>query len=99
MKREDIANMTPGECLDETVFASIKNKLKRVREMHKNSDRALASIYQALDDMCIDSDTPIDTESADTLGEAINCYVQYGEGSLSKLMSVIKARYIDTEEE
>ena len=41
-------------------------------------------------DMCIDLDVHSDAENADTLEEAINCYVQYGEYNLSDLLKEIR---------
>lgn len=44
--------------------------------------------------MCIDLDIHSDTENADTLEKAINCYVQYGEYNLTDLLKEIKQQYI-----
>ena len=85
MKREDIPNMTSEQCSDELVMILIKRLLQKARRICEKADQALRDVYQALDDMCIDLDVNSDAENANTLEEAINCYVHYGEYNISKL--------------
>jgi hypothetical protein len=95
MKKESISEMTPEECSDELVMKSIKKLLQKARKKSKESDEALQAVYQAIDDMCIDLDVHSDAENADTLEEAINCYVQYGEYNLTDLLKEIRQQYVE----
>ena len=95
MKRENIPEMTPEECTDELAMISIKKLLQKARKKNKESDEALRAVYQAIEDMCIDLDASTDAENADTLEEAINCYVQYGEYNLTGLLNEIRHHYIE----
>lgn len=97
MKRENIVEMTPEECSDELVMMSIKKLLQKARKKSKESDEALRTVYKAIEDMCIDLDAHSDAENADTLEEAINCYVQYGEYNLTDLLKEIRQQYTTNE--
>lgn len=98
MKRENIVEMTPEECSDELVMMSIKKLLQKARKKSKESDEALRTVYEAIEDMCIDLDAHSYAENADTLEEAINCYVQYGEYNLTDLLKEIRQQYTTNEE-
>lgn len=93
MRRENILEMTPEECSDELVMMSVRKLLQKARKKNKESDEALREVYQAIEDMCIDLDVHSDAENANTLEEAINCYVQYGEYNLTDLLKEIRQQY------
>lgn len=93
MKRKNISEMTSEECSDELVMMSIKILLQKARKKSKESDEALRAVYKAIEDMCIDLDVYSDAENANTLEEAINCYVQYGEYNLTDLLKEIRQQY------
>lgn len=95
MKRKNISEMTPEECSDKLVTLSIKKLLQKARKKNEESDEALRAVYQAIENMCIDLDVHSDAENADTLEEAINCYVQYGEYNLTDLLKEIRQQYIE----
>ena len=97
MKRENILEMAPEECSNELVMMSIKKLLQKARKKSKESDEALRTVYKAIEDMCIDLDVHSDAENADTLEEAINCYVQYGEYKLTDLLKEIRQQYTTNE--
>lgn len=93
MKRTDIPNMTPIECQDELTFDVLKKLIIKARNANKKSENAQRMVYQALEDMCIDIDTPSKAENADSLGDAISCYIQYGEFGLKNIMNEVREAY------
>lgn len=97
MRIENVLEMTPEECSDELVMMSIKKLLQKARKKSKESDEALRVVYQAIEDMCIDLDVHSDAENANTLEEAINCYVLYGEYNLTDLLKEIRQQYTTNE--
>lgn len=88
MKREDILETTSEECSDELMV--VKKLLQKARKKNKESDEALRAVYQVIDNMDIDLNAYSDAENADTLEEAINCYIQYGEYNLTDLLEEIR---------
>ena len=97
MKMENTLEMASEECSDELVMMSIKKLLQKARKKSRESDEALRTVYKAIEDMCIDLDVRSDAENADTLEEAINCYVQYGEYNLTDLLKEIRQQYTTNE--
>ena len=93
MKRSDISNLTPEQCADELTLMEIKKILQKARKAQQKADATLTEVFQALEDMCIDLDVPSDAENADTLEEAVSCYVHYGEFGLKGLMKEIREQY------
>ena len=91
--QKNISEMTSEECSDELILAQVKKLLQKARKKNKEADEALQAVYQAIDSMCIDLDAHSDAENADTLEDAINCYVQYGEYNLSDLVKEIRQQY------
>lgn len=66
--------------------------IETAKELQDKASMALNLIYEALDDLGIDSDNvKTGAENADNLRDAISCYVQYGEYSIDGLMKEIKA--------
>lgn len=93
MKRTEISKLTAQEAADELVLMEVSKLLQKARKAQKKADEALQSVYQALEDMCIDLDVPTKAENADNLLEAVYCYAQYGEFGCKNLVSEIRAQY------
>lgn len=93
MKRTDIPNMTPIECQDELVMQSISKLIQKARRADKKAEEAIITVFNALDDMCIDIGLPSGAENAENLGDAISCYIQYGEYGLKNILKEIRAAY------
>lgn len=70
--------------------AGLEKLLQKARKKAKEADDALRAVYDTIDAMDIDLYVPTEAENASTLEEAINCYVQYDEYTLSALMDEIK---------
>lgn len=94
MKRISISEMTPEQAADELTMMEVKKLLQKAKKAYKTAQAAEAAVFQALDDMCLDLDVPSAAENASTLGEAVTCYLNYGEYSLAGLLSEIRAQYI-----
>lgn len=94
-KEKNISTMSPEECADELAIIELEKLFKKARKKNNEADKALQEVYQAIEDMCIDLDIPSNAENANTLEEAINCYVQYGEYNLKGLLKEIKEQYVE----
>lgn len=95
MKSENILKMTSKHSSDELVMKSVKKLLQKARKKGKELDKALQDVYQVMEDMCIDLETHSNAENADTLEQAINCYVLYDEYNLDGLLMEIRQQYIE----
>ena len=78
--------------MDLSYFPS-KNYYRKQEKKCQEADEALRAVYEIIDDMNIDLDAYSYAENASTLGEAINCYVQYGEYTLTDLLEEIERQY------
>ena len=75
--------------------------MKKISEMTPGealTEQALA-VFDAIEDMCIDPDEiPSAAENAENLEEAICCFIDYGEYSVSGIMREVRAAYKEAEE-
>ena len=97
MKREDIPNMTEQECADELTFSEFERLLRKARARNLRAEEAERNVFQAVEDMCIDIERPSKAENAETLGDAISCFIQYGEYGATNIMKEIRAAYTGSE--
>lgn len=88
-----ITDLTPEEAQDELVLMGIEKLIRRAKRAADKSRQATAEVFEALDNMCIDLDTPSEAENAEILGDAVSCYIDYGEFGLSNVMREIRAAY------
>lgn len=85
---------------DERVFRLFKNLLTRARDAAVKAQAAEAAVFRALDDMCIDpGEVPTDAENADNLGDAVTCFLSYGEYSVAGIMREVKRAYTERGED
>ena len=88
-----ISEMTPGEALTEQALAVFKRRLEQARKK-----AATKAVFDAIEDMCIDPDEiPSAAENAENLEEAICCFIDYGEYSVSGIMREVRAAYKEAE--
>ena len=91
-----ISEMTPGEALTEQALAVFKRRLEQARK--KAVETATKAVFDALEDMCIEPDEiPSAAENAENLEEAICCFIDYGEYSVSGIMREVRAAYKEAE--
>ena len=93
MKRVDIPNLAAEQASDELVLMELKKLIKKARNQSKEADESLQKVHKALEDMCIELNVPTNSENADDLEQAVNCYIQYGEYNLCGLMKEIRKQY------
>lgn len=93
MKRNKISEMTSEEAMDELTFMEVKKLLQKAKKAYEKAQEAEAAVFSALENMCLDLGVPTDAENASDLGEAVACYLNYGEYTLSGLMKEIKEQY------
>lgn len=93
MKRQKISEMTPEEAMDELILMDVKKLLQKAKKAYEKAQEAEMDVFRALDDMCLDLEAPSEAENAENLNEAVACYLNYGEYSLSGLMKEIKEQY------
>ena len=93
-----ISEMTPDEVLTEQALAVFKRRLEQARKKSVESAAATKAVFDALEDMCIDPDEiPSAAENAENLEEAICCFIDYGEYSVSGIMREVRAAYKEAE--
>lgn len=88
-----ITDLTPEEAQDELVFMEIEKLIRRAKKAADRSRKAEGDVFEALDNLCIDLDTHSKAENADILGDAISCYINYGEFGLTNVMREIRTAY------
>lgn len=89
-----ISEMTPGEALTEQALAVFKCRLEQARKKSAENAAATKAVFDALEDMCIDlNEIPSAAENAENLEEAICCFIDYGEYSVSGIMREIREAY------
>jgi hypothetical protein len=94
IKREDIPKLTPEQAADELVFMEFEKALKSAKRKAVAAHKAQNHIFELLEDMCIDAEAiPTKAENASNLGEAITCYLDYGEYTLTGIMREVRAAY------
>lgn len=94
MKRADIPNMTARQCADELTLLEVKKLLQKARKASQKAEELQQAVFRSLEDMCIDMDTHSEAEDAETLEEAVTCYLGYGEFGLKNIMREIRAQYL-----
>lgn len=95
MKRENTVEMTSEKGSNELVMESIKKLLQQARKKSREADEALRTVYAILEDNYVDLDVDTGAENTDTLEEAINCFVQYGEYGLTNVLKEIRQQLDD----
>lgn len=93
MERKKISAMSDQEAADALVMMEFSKMLRKARKAYERAQELENKVYIALGDMCIDEDAHSDAENAETLGDAVSCYLNYGEYDLKSLMREIKAQY------
>lgn len=72
----------------------VEKAIKSARRKFVAAQNAEREIFSLLEDMYIDAHLiPTEAENSSNLDDAISCYLQYGEYSLSKIMSEIRSAY------
>ena len=94
MRRTAISDMTLEQASDELVMMEVKKLLQKAKKAYKKAQEAEAAVFHVLEwDMCLDMDVPSEAENADTLGEAVACWLNYEEYTLKDLLAEIRAQY------
>ena len=88
-----ISRMSSEECAIELVIMELSKLFQKTRKAYQKAQLLERQVYKALEDMCIDLETPTKAENADILDDAITCYFQYGEYGLKNLLKEIRAQY------
>lgn len=68
----------------------IKKALQKARRKYIEAEIELNNLYDFLSDINADLEVLTDAENADTLEEAINCFVQYGEYNIDGILKELK---------
>lgn len=94
MRRTAISEMTPEQAADELTMMEVKKLLQRAKRAYEKAQEAEAAVFRMLEeDMCLDMEAPSEAENAANLGEAVACYLNYGEYTLAGLLKEIRAQY------
>lgn len=76
----------------------IEKLIKRAKRAAEKSRQTEMEVFEALENMCIDLETPSKAENAETLGDAVSCCINYGEFGISNIMREIRSAYCNVKE-
>lgn len=94
MKKTKISEMTPEQAADELVFSAFEKALRVAKRKANAAQLAEYQVFKLLEDMCIDPESvPTDAENADTLADAITCYLSYDEYNVAGIMREVRGAY------
>ena len=92
--KKRITELTAQEAQDELVFAAFERILKRAKAAAEKAQATERMVYKALEDMCIDPEfVPTGAENAENLEEAISCFLNYNEYSISGIVREVRGAY------
>lgn len=72
------------------VLKEVKLLMRKARKAEQRAEKVLRDIYQILESIGVDLEAPTSAENADNLGDAISCYIQYGEYSIEDILLEVK---------
>lgn len=98
-QRKKISTTSASQRLSDEALSAFSRLLSKAKKAATEAQAAEARVFRALEDMCIDLDTPTNAENADNLGEAVSCYLAYDEFSHKGIMSEVRALYCKEGEE
>lgn len=70
-------------------YRKIKRLIQSAREFTIKADSYTKEALELLEDIGIDLYVPTEAENADTLEQAISCYIQYNEYNIDDIMREI----------
>jgi hypothetical protein len=74
-------------------LTELKKLLQKAKKAYDKAQEVESEVFLMLDVMGVNLDAPTEAENADNLGEAITCYLQYGEYTVAGLLSEIREQY------
>lgn len=98
-QRKKTSTVPTSQLLTDEALSAFSRLLSKAKKAATEAQAAEARLFRALEDMCIDLDTPTNAENASNLGEAISCYLAYDEFSHKGIMSEVRALYCKEGEE
>lgn len=99
MKQNAISQMTPEQAASELKLRELEKLIRKAKKAYEKAQEAEAAVFQMLDNMHLDLEAPSEAENAENLDQAVACYLNYGEFSLSGLMSEIRMQYTKRNEQ
>lgn len=76
----------------------IQTQTRASEKKGRRKRAATKAVFDALEDMCIEPDEISSAaENAENLEEAISCFIDYGEYSVSGIMREVRAAYKEAE--
>lgn len=93
MRKIAISDMTTEQAADDLVMMELSRLFQKARNAAKKAEEAERAVFKALEDMCIEYDSPYQYENGSTLEEAASSYIHYGDYGLKSLLSEIRRRY------
>lgn len=90
---QKVSTTSASQLLTDEALSAFSRLLSKAKKAATEAQAAEARVFRALEDMCIDLDTPSNAENATNLGDAISCYLAYDEFSHKDIMDEIRAIY------
>lgn len=68
----------------------LERLIRKAKKAEDKSKDAEANVFALLDTIGIDLDAPSAAENAENIGDAVSCYINYGEYGLTNVMREIR---------
>jgi hypothetical protein len=68
----------------------LKKLMSKGRSLSVKQAEILSNIYGILEDLGVDIEAPSQAENAENIGDAINCYIDYGEYGIGEITKEIE---------
>ena len=88
-----ICNMSAEECDLELTMYEVKKLFQKARKAQETAQTLEKAVYQAMEDMCIDVNSPTEAQNAVNLKHVIYKYLHSGSYGLREIMKEIRMWY------
>lgn len=88
-----ICNMTAEECDLELTMYEVKKLFQKARKAQVAAQTLENAVYQAMEDMCIDVNSPTEAHNAVNFKDVIHKHLHSGDYSLREIMKEVRMWY------
>lgn len=88
-----ICNMSAEECDLELTMYEVKKLFQKARKAQVTAQALENAVYQAMEDMCIDVNSPTDAQNAVNFKHVIYKYLHSGSYGLREILKEIRTQY------
>lgn len=92
-----ISCMTDQQAADELTMLEVKKLFQKAKKAQENAQRLEAAVYKAMEDLCIDVNSPTLAQNAVNFKHAIYKYLHSGSYGLREIMKEIRMWYMSND--